>query len=184
MAPGFIDGVRQALASKVDTLAHSTLGAQTLWPEPFLREVIASGVTIIPTLKLLDYELKKEGVPTEVAAKIMDVSVAQVKALAAAGGSVLFGTDVGYMTDFDPAEEYRLLSRAGMTPMEILASLTTRPVAVWKESDRRERLRAGLHADVVVLERDPASDSAGFAKVLCAFRGGKLIHSAARGLAP
>ena len=177
--PTDIDGVRAALAAKVDILAHSTLGAQELWPEAFMREVIASRVTIIPTLKLLDYELKKERVPPDIAAKIIAVSVEQVKAFAAAGGPVLFGTDVGYMTDFDPAEEYRLLARAGLAPMQILASLTTRPATLWKEDDRRGRIKAGMEADLVVLEADPALDPAAFAKVRCAFRAGKLIYSAA-----
>jgi imidazolonepropionase-like amidohydrolase len=174
--PTDIDGVKQAMAAKVDILAHSTLGAQALWPEPFLREVIASGVTIIPTLKLLDYELKKEGVPPDIATKLMAISVEQVKAFAAAGGPVLFGTDVGYMTDFDPADEYRLLARAGLAPMQILASLTMRPAALWKEHERRGKVKAGMDADLVVLEADPVADPAAFAKVRCAFRAGKLIY--------
>ena len=176
--PTDADGVRQALAAKVDILAHSTLGATDLWPETFLREVIASKVALIPTLKLLGYELKKEGVPAEVTAKLISVSVEQVKAFGAAGGQVLFGTDVGYMTDFDPTEEYVLLARAGLTPMQILAALTTAPAQRWNEGDRRGRLKAGLDADIVVLDADPASDPAAFAKVRCAFRAGKLIYRA------
>ncbi|HEX5129515.1 MAG TPA: amidohydrolase family protein [Usitatibacter sp.] len=123
------DGVREAMAAEVDILAHSTLGAKALWSEAFLREVIASRIAIIPTLKLLGYELRKEGVPADISARLIDVSVDQVKAFKAAGGEVLFGTDVGYMTDFDPAEEYVLLARAGLTPMQILATLTTVPAA-------------------------------------------------------
>jgi len=175
--PTDIDGVRDALAAKVNILAHSTLGAKTLWPEAFLREVIGSRVTIIPTLKLLGYELKKEGVPQDISAELISVSVAQVKAFSAAGGQVLFGTDVGYMTDFDPTEEYLLLARAGLSPMQILAALTTVPATRWKEGDKRGRVKVGMDADLVVLEADPASDPAAFAKVRCVFRAGKLIYS-------
>jgi imidazolonepropionase-like amidohydrolase len=175
--PTDIDGVRDALGAKVDILAHSTLGAKALWPETFLREVIASRVTLIPTLKLLGYELRKEGVPKDISEQLITVSVEQVKAFSAAGGPVLFGTDVGYMTDFDPTEEYLLLARAGLSPMQILAALTTVPAARWKEGDRRGRVKAGMDADLVVLDADPASDPAAFAKVRCAVRGGKLIYS-------
>jgi imidazolonepropionase-like amidohydrolase len=174
--PTDIEGVRDAMAAKVDILAHSTLGAQALWPEAFLREVVASRVTLIPTLKLLGYELRKEGVPQDISRQLIAVSVDQVKAFSAAGGEVLFGTDVGYMTDFDPTEEYLLLARAGLSPMQVLAALTTVPAARWKEADRRGRVKAGMDADLVVLEADPASDPAAFAKVRCAFRGGKLIY--------
>ncbi len=105
--------------------------------------------------------------------------VAQVKAFAAAGGQVLFGTDVGYMSDYDPSEEYRLLARA-LEPMQILASLTTSPAARWKESDKRGRIAEGLAADLVVLEADPVEDAANFAKVRCTIRVGKLIHGPPR----
>ena len=175
--PTDIDGVRDAMAAKVDILAHSTLGARALWPEPFLREVIASKIAIIPTLKLLPYELAKEKVPQPIADQLLAISVDQVKAFSAAGGTVLFGTDVGYMTDWDPTEEYRLLARAGLSPMQILAALTTTPAARWNESDRRGQVKVGMEADLVVLDADPASDPAAFAKVRCAFRAGKLIYA-------
>jgi imidazolonepropionase-like amidohydrolase len=104
-------------------------------------------------------------------------AVEQVRAYAKAGGQILFGTDVGYMSVYDPTEEYRLMGRA-LSPMEILASLTTAPAARWKESERRGRVAEGLDADLVVLEADPGVDSANFAKVRCTIRGGRLTYSA------
>jgi len=108
------------------------------------------------------------------------VLVEQVKTFAAAGGRVLFGTDVGCMSDYDPAEEYRLLARA-LTPMQILATLTTVPAARWTEETRRGRVAAGLDADLVVLEADPAADPVSFAKVRCTVRAGRLIHAPSKG---
>lgn len=29
------------------------------------------------------------------------------------GGMILFGTDVGYMNDYDPSDEYALMAEAG-----------------------------------------------------------------------
>ena len=107
-------------------------------------------------------------------------AVAQVKSFAAAGGQVLFGTDVGYMSDYEPAEEYRLMARA-LEPMQILASLTTSPAARWKESEKRGRIDEGLAADLVVLDADPAEDAANFAKVRCTIRAGKLIYGSGAG---
>jgi imidazolonepropionase-like amidohydrolase len=79
------------------------------------------------------------------------------------------------MSDYDPSEEYRLMASA-LEPMQILASLTTAPAARWKESGQRGRVAAGLAADLVVLEADPGADAAGFAKVRCTIRGGRLIY--------
>ena len=98
-----------------------------------------------------------------------------------AGGQVLFGTDVGYMTDYDPAEEYRLLARA-LAPMEILASLTTAPAARWKEGEVRGRVLQGQVADLVVLNADPAADAANFANVRCTLRAGNPTYTAPVGV--
>jgi imidazolonepropionase-like amidohydrolase len=68
------------------------------------------------------------------------------------------------------------MSRAGLSAMDILASLTTAPAERWKESAKRGRVAPGLDADLVVLEADPADDVRNFAKVRCVFRGGELIY--------
>jgi len=176
--PTDIDGVRAAIDAGVDILAHTTLGAEAPWPDEVLRRFIDADMAMIPTLKLLGYELEKQRVPADHAKGMVKMTVDHFRAFAAAGGRVLFGTDVGYMTDHDPAEEYALMSEAGLSPMQILASLTTAPAATWKEGDRRGKLVPGMEADLVVLDADPADDPRNFAKVRCAFRHGKLIYQA------
>jgi imidazolonepropionase-like amidohydrolase len=61
--------------------------------------------------------------------------------------------------------------------MQILASLTTAPAARWNEAERRGRVEAGMAADLVVLEADPADDPANFAKVRCTIRAGRLTYA-------
>jgi imidazolonepropionase-like amidohydrolase len=176
--PTDIDGVRAALSAGADVLAHTTLGVETAWPDALRRQVIEAKIAVIPTLKLMGYELGKERAPGGITQRLVAASVEHVRAFAAAGGEILFGTDAGYMTDYDPAEEYVLMAKAGLSPMRILASLTTTPAARWKESERRGRLAAGMQADIVVLEADPAGDPANFAKVRCTFRDGEEIYLA------
>jgi imidazolonepropionase-like amidohydrolase len=94
------------------------------------------------------------------------------------GGQILFGTDVGYLPDYDPSNEYSLMSRAGLTPMQILASLTTVPADRFSESSSRGRLTAGMPADLVVLGADPATDTTNFAKVRFTVRNGRVVYSA------
>jgi len=175
--PTDIDGVRAALQAHVDILAHPPLGAPAPWPKPLLDQLRAEGVSMIPTLKLLRYELAKEQVPKDFAERIVNESVQEFGKFAAAGGKVLFGTDVDYMTDMDPTEEYELMGQAGMSAMQILASLTTAPAARWNESARRGRIAPGLDADLVVLDADPAQDVKRFASVKCVVRGGKVIYA-------
>jgi imidazolonepropionase-like amidohydrolase len=174
--PTDLDGVRAALQAQVDILAHPPLGAPAPWPRALLDQLRTEGVSMIPTLKLLRHELAKEQVPAAVAERILSESVHEFGKFAAAGGTVLFGTDVDYMTDVDPTDEYTLMAQAGMSPMQILASLTTAPAARWNESERRGRIAPGQDADLVVLEADPRQDVKHFAAVKCVLRGGKLVY--------
>lgn len=169
-------GAADAVAAGVDILVHTTIdGSESTWSDQLISDMIARKVSVIPTLKLWRYELDKAKVPENVREKVVGDGERQLKRFSDAGGQVLFGTDVGYMTDFDPTDEYALMARAGLTPMQILASLTTAPAARWTETTRRGRVKAGLDADLVVLNGDPATDVKHFSDVKCTIRSGREI---------
>jgi imidazolonepropionase-like amidohydrolase len=173
-------GIAAAVAAGVDVLAHPALGAETPWPDALLRETVRARVALIPTLQLFPYELKRQKVAEDVSQRLVADAVEQVREFAAAGGQVLFGTDVGYMAEYDPTVEYQLLSKAGLSTAQILRALTTEPAARWRENDQRGRVEAGMRSDLVVLQGDPAEDPANFARVQCAFREGKEMFAAPR----
>ena len=174
--PTDLDGMRGAVAAGADVIVHTTIDPPgSTWPAELIAEMVARKVAVTPTLKLWRYEMNKEKVPAEMHKRIVALGQRQTKAFLDAGGQVLFGTDVGYMTDFDPTEEYELMSEAGMTPMQILASLTTAPAARWGQETVRGRLQPGLAADIVVLAGDPAGDVKRFAEVNCTVAEGRLI---------
>jgi imidazolonepropionase-like amidohydrolase len=176
--PTSVDGIRTAMAAGVDILVHTTLGEPAPWDDELVRQMTAKHMSVIPTFKLWRYELKKEDVPEEVVDRLISATLQQLRTFISAGGQVLFGTDVGYMHEYDPTDEYVYMSKAGMTPLQILASLTTAPATRWKESDRRGRLVAGAEADLVLLSGDPADDVRNFARVRCTIRGGTPIYRA------
>jgi len=174
--PTDIEGINLAIEAGVDVLVHTTIGeGRTIWEPALIEQMVSKNLAVVPTLQLCPYELNRAGLEPRIVELATADAVEQVRAFAKAGGQVLFGTDVGYMSEYDPAEEYRLMARA-LSPVEILASLTTAPASRWKEEARRGRIDAGLDADLVVLEADPAGDAANFAKVRCTIRGGRLIH--------
>jgi imidazolonepropionase-like amidohydrolase len=177
--PTDIEGINLAIEAGVDVLVHTTIGeGRTVWDAALIEQMLAANMAVVPTLKLFQYEMKRAKVAERIVELATGDAVEQVRAYSKAGGQILFGTDVGYMTDYDPAEEYRLMGRA-LEPMQILASLTTAPAARWKEADSRGRVAAGLDADLVVLDADPAADAANFAKVRCTIRAGRLIYGPA-----
>ena len=77
-------------------------------------------MALIPTLKLWPYELKREGLPAELVELVLGNGVAQTRAFAELRGQLLFRTDVGYMIDYDPTEEFVYLQRARLAPAQIL----------------------------------------------------------------
>lgn len=174
--PTSFAGALEALDAGADVLAHDAFGDGSPWPPELLRRAIDAHLVMVPTLKLLPSELAKEKVPAAVAEPLVAGVVAHVRAFDAAGGTLMFGTDVGYMHDADPTDEYVLLARAGVSPMRILAMLTTTPAAFWHASGRRGRVAAGLDADLVVLDADPALDPANFARVRCTLREGRRLY--------
>jgi imidazolonepropionase-like amidohydrolase len=175
--PTNIAGIRAALDAGVDILVHTTLGEPAPWGEELARQLVAKKVSVIPTFKLWEYELAKEKAPKDVVDRLVSSTLRELKTFVDAGGQVLFGTDVGYMHEYDPTDEYLWMSQAGMTPAEILASLTTAPAQRWKEDERRGRVAPGMDADIVVLAADPFEDVKNFAKVRCVYRAGKLIYA-------
>jgi imidazolonepropionase-like amidohydrolase len=105
------------------------------------------------------------------------VVLPQLRAYSTAGGQILFGTDVGYIEQFDTSEEFEWMSRAGMSFQQILASLTTNPAQRFGYSTRRGRIAEGMDGDLVVLRADPAQDATAFSKVRYTIIGGKIIYS-------
>lgn len=174
--PTSFAGASEALDAGADVLAHDVFDDGDPWPPELLRRTVAAHMVMVPTLKLLPSELAKEHVPAAVAAPLVAGAVAHVRDFAAAGGTLMFGTDVGYMHDPDPTDEYALLARAGLSPMRILAMLTTTPAAFWHVPDRRGRVAAGLDADLVVLDADPALAATNFARVRCTLREGRPLY--------
>ncbi len=175
--PQNLEGVEIAINCGVDVLAH-TVPDSPPWTPEFVAKLKKANLALIPTMTLWDFEARKiQGTDKERTVWI-DKMVAELRAYAQAGGEVLFGTDVGYTDHFDTTLEFTLMSRAGMTYEQILASLTTNPASRFKSSSHSGRIANGMDADLVVLGADPAHDVAAFSNVRYVIRSGKLIFRA------
>ena len=168
--------VLAALRAGVDVIAHTTPRSGP-WDEGILALVKERRAALTPTLSLWKYFLRHDRISTR--EQLVEAAVGQVRAWIAAGGEVLFGTDLGAV-DPDPSEEYALMARAGMTFPQILASLTTAPARRFGESARLGRIAPGLQADLVVLGGDPTRDVRALCDVRYTVRAGQIVYSAPR----
>jgi imidazolonepropionase-like amidohydrolase len=139
----------------------------------------AQKMAVIPTLTLFDVEAQKGGYSSEDAQKFADIAATRLRAFNAAGGEILFGTDVGYIYQFDTTEEYTLMQRAGMSFAQVLTSLTTNPADRFGFGSHSGRVRKGMDGDLTVFNGDPASDIAAFSRVRYTIRKGKVIFGEA-----
>ena len=174
--PSNQEGVEVALQSGVDILAHTTPSGGS-WPLSLVERMKSAHMALIPTLTLWHVEIKGDS-PEQFEKGMNTVVLPQLRAYSEAGGQILFGTDVGYIEQFDTSEEFAWMSRAGMSFKQILASLTTNPAERFGYANRAGRVAKGMDGDLVVLGADPAQDVAAFSKVRYTIRGGKIIYAA------
>jgi len=168
-------GIEVAIQSGVDILAHTT-PSDDLWSPAFAKRLVAAHMALTPTLTLWDEESKKANLSPDDVEKGMSKAADQLRAFSHAGGQVLFGTDVGYIQHFDTSEEFKWMSRAGLSFQEILASLTTNPAQRFGYSSHSGRIAKGLDADLVVLDADPAQNPTAFSQVKMTIRSGRVIY--------
>lgn len=163
-----------AIRGGVDIVGHTTPRSGP-WDETILAEMKERGVALTPTLTLWKYYLRHDRISTQ--EQITNTAIGQLQAWLASGGDVLFGTDLGAV-EYDPSEEYRLMSASGMNFRQILASLTSVPSERFGESDRLGRIAAGLQADLVLLNGDPSENLRALTDVRYTLRDGKIIYRA------
>ncbi len=167
-----------AVRGGVDIIAHTTPHSGP-WDETLLAAMKDHRVALTPTLTLWKYYMRHDRLSVQ--EQITNMEVAQLRAWLAAGGEVLFGTDLGAV-EYDPSEEYALMAQAGMSFPQILASLTTAPARRFGDTEKVGRVARGLEADLAVFRKDPAVNISALASVKYTLRAGKIIYRAPVGL--
>ena len=162
-------GVDNALNGGVDILAH-TIPTEGSFTAAELAQMKRQHTALIPTLTLWTTVVSDPKVQD----RLVQAGVEQTKAFLAEGGTILFGTDVGFTSKYDTIQEFEFMGRA-MNWKDVLASLTTNPAEFFKASTKG-RIEQGMDADLVVLNADPAVDVRNLAKVAETVREGKVIY--------
>ncbi len=163
-------GLDNAIEGGVDILAHTIPSTEFHYTPDQLGRFKAQHTALIPTLTLWTTIVRDQVVTT----RVVQAGVDQLQAFSANGGTILFGTDVGFIPIYDTALEVEFMHRA-LSTSEVLASLTTNPAAYFK-ADKAGRVEKGLVGDVVVLDGDPSDDVRNLAKVAYTIRAGRVIY--------
>jgi imidazolonepropionase-like amidohydrolase len=173
--PTNLEGVGIAARGGVDILTHVAPEDRKDWIPETLRLMLANRMALIPTLKLYKWDLERTGHSIE-NNSLLNTAVQQLRTYQQAGGEILFGTDVGFMSDYSPADEYLLMNKAGMDFRQILTALTTAPARRFGRQKQTGTIAPGMQADLVLLSADPATDVRHFSQVAYTIRQGRIIY--------
>jgi len=155
-----------ALDAGADDLAH--MAVDRLLTTDEVERVVAEDVYWVPSLELW------------ACAGSRAMAVDNLSRFVNAGGQVALGSDFkGYTCDWDlgmPMTEIRLMSEAGMTPMQIIVAATAHGAHVCNLEHQIGTLEEGKIADLFVIEGDPLADLENLQRVRLVFRDGVVIR--------
>jgi imidazolonepropionase-like amidohydrolase len=171
--PTTVQGLNNAVEGGVDVIAHTTSSGHEI-ADHILRQMQDNDIALIPTLSLWRYEMMKHTGNKNIADAVEADAISQMKQLLTANVEILFGTDVGYMTQYDTTREYQLMQRAGMSWPLIHHALTVGPAARFSEG--RAVLEEGGKANIVLFEGDPAKDITALSRVAYTIIDGKIVY--------
>jgi imidazolonepropionase-like amidohydrolase len=166
--PSNLAGVLIARDSGVDILAHAADDAEGVTPQ-ILQSLIDHHMSMVPTLKMFRTTVTHNPA-------YLDPIYAEVHQFHTLGGELLFGTDVGYMTDYTTQDEFTALAQSGLNANDILRMLTTVPAARFHVQNDKGRVAPGQLADLVLLGSDPAQNVANFSDVRLTLRSGRILY--------
>ena len=150
-----LEGVHSALEAGADTIEHGAYIA-----DDDLKTMVARGIWYVPTLYIFIYadEIQQaNGFPgwkggTEIHAETFRRALK-------AGVKIAFGTDVGgFEWTINPAKEFALMAKYGMTPAQAIRAATTSGADLVEMKDQIGSVETGKLADLVAVSGNPLVD--------------------------
>jgi len=93
------------------------------------------------------------------------------------GVRIAFGTDTGVSAHGDNAQEFALLVRAGLTPLEAIQAATVGAAEHLRIQNEAGRLAPGMPADLVAVSGDPLTDVTELERVRFVMKGGQVFRA-------
>jgi imidazolonepropionase-like amidohydrolase len=174
-----VDGINAFLKAGGDSIEHGTY-----LDDESMRLFKAHNAWLVPTLMAGDYVARIAASPDnfftpaqtakalEAGPKMLDMA----RRAHAGGVRIAFGTDTGVSAHGDNAQEFALLVRAGLTPLEAIQSATVGAAEHLKISNEAGRLAPGMPADLIAVSGDPLSDVTELERVRFVMKNGQVFR--------
>lgn len=174
------DGVNAFLKAGGDSIEHGTY-----LDDESIRLFKANGAWLVPTLLAGDFVARVASGPDNffTAAQSAKALEAGPKMLDMArrahrgGVKIAFGTDSGVSAHGDNAQEFALLVRAGLTPLQAIQAATVGAAEHLRISNEAGRIAPGMPADLIAVAGDPLSDVTELERVRFVMKGGQVFRA-------
>ena len=149
-------GLRMAVEAGVDSIEH---GSQLNRDSELLEMMAKKGMYFAPTFSVFYYH-ERRGSPHESARSLAfrDDHTESLRMALEAGVEVVAGCDAGAFIHGNNAHELTCLVERGMKPMDAILAATGRAANCLGMADTIGSIKAGLKADMILVEGDPLAD--------------------------
>ncbi|PZO90247.1 MAG: amidohydrolase [Sphingomonas sanxanigenens] len=170
--------IDHAILAGVDSIEHGTYSDAESY-----RLMKEHGTFLVPTLLVADaiYQTAVKTpdlLPPTVAGKAIAVTptmIGNAGRAYKAGVKIAFGTDQGATSNRNKAEEFALLVKAGLPPMEAIFTATRNAAELIGTPQDIGSVQAGRYADIVAVEGDPLADITVLQHVQFVMKGGEVL---------
>lgn len=174
-----VDGINAFLKAGGDSIEHGTY-----LDDESMRLFKANGAWLVPTLLAGDFVARVASGPDNFftpaqTAKALEAGPKMLDMAARAhrgGVKIAFGTDSGVSAHGDNAQEFALLVRAGLTPLQAIQSATVGAAEHLKISAEAGRIAPGMPADLIAVAGDPLNDVTELERVRFVMKGGQVFR--------
>jgi imidazolonepropionase-like amidohydrolase len=171
------DGIKLALTYGADSIEHGTI-----MDEEIIRLFLKNGAYYVPTLSTVNGYLERiardpNAYPPSVRAKIdwrIKITGESLLKCVPRGVKIAFGTDAGVSKHGRNADEFELLVKFGMTPMQAIQAATVNAADLLGLSSEVGSLEPGKQADLIAVSGDPLTDVRVLKSVGFVMRGGRI----------
>lgn len=155
------DGINSFLKAGGDSIEHGTYAN-----EESAALFKQNGAYLVPTLLAGDFVAREAAKPNtflspaqqqkalEAGPKMLDM----LRRMHAAGVKIAFGTDTGVSAHGDNAQEFALMVKAGMTPLQTIQAATVNAADHFGLTAEIGSITAGKSADIIAVVGDPLAN--------------------------
>ena len=169
-----LNGVHNSVEAGVDSIEHGNYIT-----DADLKTMAQKGIYYIPTIYVGEYVAQgRAAAGAKVWLDMIKIHEETFHRALSAGVKIVFGTDVGgFDWAIDPAMEFPLMVKYGMTPMQAIRSATTTSAEMLGMQNDLGGIAPGKYADIVALKGDPLSDINLLQKIDFVMKGGEIFKS-------